>query len=173
MLSKTILDLMNYQINREYYSSYLYRAIANYYDHEGLAGFAHWFNVQAAEEKDHAIAMTQYVIDNEARVLFSALEASDENFADFRHPLAHSLEHEQLVTSLIHKIYGQAIQEGDYRTAKFIDFFITEQGEEEKNAGDNLKQFDLFGKSQEGLFNLDAQLGARVYTQIPGLRTLV
>ncbi len=173
MLSKTILDLMNHQINREYFSSYLYRAIANYFEYEGLAGFAHWFNVQAAEEKDHAMLMTQYVLDNEGRVTFSALEAPDEDFKDFRDALQITLEHEQLVTSLIHKIYAQALKEEDFRTAKFIDFFIEEQGEEEKNASDNIKQYDLFGKSEDGLFNLDAQFGARIYTQVPGLRTLV
>ncbi len=164
MLNEKIAKLINEQINKELYSAYLYLDFANYYADAGLDGFAHWYEIQAREESDHALMMRRYLIDNGLRVTFDAIAKPDKKFADNIAPLKAGLEHEQYVTSLINTIYGEAFAIKDFKTMQFLDWFIKEQGEEEKNAEDLLKKMEVFGTDSKGLYALNQELAARVYT---------
>ena len=163
MLNKKIAELINEQVNKELYSGYLYLDFANYYADEGLDGFAHWYEVQAQEERDHAMMMRRYLLDNGIRVTFDAIAKPDKKFADHNAPLQAGYEHEQYVTSLINNIYAEAFAIKDFKTMQFLDWFIKEQGEEEKNAEDMLKKMELFGHDAKGLYALNQELLARVY----------
>ena len=145
MLDKKIAKLINEQVNKELYSAYLYLDFANYYADEGLDGFAHWYEIQAQEERDHAMMMRRYLIDNGVRVTFEAIEKPDKTFSSAIEPLNAGLEHERYVTSLIDNIYALAFELKDFKTMQFLDWFVKEQGEEEKNADDQVKKFKMFG----------------------------
>ncbi len=163
MLNKEVVKLIINQINKEFFSAYLYLDMANYYNSKGLTGFSNWMNVQAQEERDHAMLFITYLLNNDETVSLGAIDAPDKAYADFKAPLTVSLAHEQYVTSLIHTIYGAAIKENDFRTVQFLDWFVKEQGEEEKNIDDLIKRYDLFGSDSKGLYMLDAELATRVY----------
>lgn len=164
MLHKDIAKLVNEQVNKELYSAYLYLDFANYYADEGLDGFAHWFEIQAQEERDHAMMMRRYLIDNGVRVTFDKIDKPNKTYESAEAPLQAGYEHEQYVTSLINNIYAHAFELKDFKTMQFLDWFIKEQGEEEKNAEDNIRKFKMFGHEAKGLYALNQELAARVYT---------
>ncbi len=163
MLKPDVKKLLNEQINKELFSAYLYLAIANYYGEKNLNGFENWFLVQAKEEQDHAMLFRQYLLNEGADISLLAIDAPQNAFDSFRAPLTESLKHEQFVTQSIYAIYAQAQKAGDFRTVNFLNWFVTEQGEEEKNADELIKRFDLFGGDAKGLYMLNADLGTRVY----------
>ncbi len=163
MLQPEVKKLLNEQINKEFYSAYLYLSIANYYAEKNLNGFENWFLVQAREEQDHALLFRQYLINEGEEIALTAIDAPAKHFDSFRAPLSASLEHERFVTQSIYNIYAQAQKAGDYRTVNFLNWFVTEQGEEEKNADELIKRYDLFGADAKGLYMLNADLAARVY----------
>lgn len=164
MLNKKIATLINEQVNKEFYSGYLYLDFANYFADEGFDGFAHWYEIQAQEERDHAMMMRRYLIDNGVRVTSGAIAQPDKTFNKISDPLEAGYEHEQYVTSLINNIYSEAFAIKDFKTMQFLDWFIKEQGEEEKNAEDLIKKFKMFGHDAKGLYALNQELAARVYT---------
>lgn len=164
MLDKKVSDLVNTQVNKEFYSAYLYMDYANYFADRGLNGFAHWYEVQAQEERDHALAMRTYLIDNGVAVKFTAIDAPEGGYKSDLAVLEAGLAHERYVTSLISEIYTAAMEKRDYKTMQFLDWFVKEQGEEEKNADDLIKKMKLFGSDTKGLYMLDQELAARVYT---------
>lgn len=164
MLDNKVAELLNVQVNKEFYSAYLYLHFSNYYKEQGLDGFANWYNVQAQEERDHAMLMIQYMQNNDAPVVFEAIDKPDAVLENNMAPLKAGLEHERYVTSLINGIYEAAYSVKDFRTMQFLDWFVKEQGEEETNAGDLVKKMELFGSDAKSLYMLDQELGARVYT---------
>jgi len=164
MIEKKIADMLNEQVNKELYSSYLYLDFANYYAAEGLDGFANWYEVQAQEELDHALMIRRYLIDNGICVTFPAIAKPDKVFDSYISPLEAGLEHEKYVTSLINDIYAVAFSEKDFKTMQFLDWFIKEQGEEEKNAEDLIRKMQLFGNEAKGLYMLNSELASRIYT---------
>lgn len=163
-MDKKVADLINDQINAELFSSYLYLDFANYYHDEGLEGFANWFDIQAKEELDHAMLMRTYLFNNGYRVTIDAIEKPDKKCKKANDALKFSFEHEKYITSLIHKIYKAAKEADDFRTMEFFNWFVKEQGEEEKNADDLIKKFELYGKDAKGLYELNKELLARVYS---------
>ena len=118
----------------------------------------------AQEERDHAILFTQYLQNNSMKVTLAPIPKPDKEFSAFDQPLAAGLEHERYVTGLIHNIYDAAYTVKDFRTMQFLDWFVKEQGEEEKNSEDLIRKFELFGHDSKGLYMLDSELAARVYT---------
>lgn len=164
MLHKEIVRLLNEQICKEFYSAYLYLDMANYYSDEGLEGFENWFMVQAQEERDHALLFRTYLLNNDEKVTLFTVDAPNERYGEFGSPLNKTLEHERTVTASIHNIYAEAQKQNDFRTLQFLDWFVQEQGEEEKNASDLIKKYELFGSDVKGLYQLDQELKARVYT---------
>lgn len=164
MLKDSISKLINEQINKEMYSAYLYLDMSNYYNENGLNGFGNWFKIQAQEEMDHAMLFIQYLQNNGDKVTLEAISAPNIEFTAFNVPLEESLKHEQYVTASINTIYEEALKNKDYRSTQFLDWFIMEQGEEEKNAEDLIKKYELFGSDAKSLYMLDSELGTRIYT---------
>lgn len=164
MLDKKVAELLNAQINKELYSAYIYLEMANYYSDEGLNGFENWFYIQTQEERDHAMLFRTYLLNNGEKVTLEPIDAPQKTYDNFRAPLETALEHERYVTSLINTIYDAAYSVKDFRTMQFLDWFVKEQCEEEKNTDDLIKRFDLFGSDAKGLYMLDNELGTRVYS---------
>ena len=164
MLDKKVAELLNDQINKEFYSAYLYLDFAIFYEDAGLDGFANWYKIQAQEERDHAMLMMQYLQNNGEKVTLEAIAKPDKVLDDKLHVLELGLEHEQYVTSLIHAIYDAAYSVRDFRTMQFLDWFVKEQGEEEKNAEDMIKKMKLFGDDAKSLYMLNSEMAARVYS---------
>ena len=164
MLSAKVVELLNNQVNAEFYSAYLYLDMANYYKNEGLDGYYNWYKVQAQEERDHALLFMDYLQQKGVEVVLEAIAKPDKEFKAFIDPLKAGAEHERLVTSLIHDIYAVAYEEKDFRTMQFLDWFVKEQAEEEDNADDMVKKFELFGNDSKGLYQLDNELKSRVYS---------
>lgn len=164
MMDRKVASLINSQINKELYSAYLYLDFANYYAAAGLDGFENWYRVQAQEERDHAMLFYQYLHNNSEKVTLEAIAKPDKELSDNMAPLKAGLEHEQYVTSLINAIYLAAYEVRDFRTMQLLDWFVKEQGEEEKNAADLITKMELFGSDSKGLYMLNSELAARVYT---------
>lgn len=164
MLDKKVVDLLNNQVNKEFYSAYLYLDFANFYSDEGLDGFANWYRIQAQEERDHAMLFIQYLQNNGESVVLEAIDKPDKKLVDHIDPLKEGFEHEKFVTELIHTIYAAADEKNDYRTKQFLDWFVKEQGEEETNADDMIKKFELFGTDAKGLYMLNEELKGRAYS---------
>lgn len=163
MLNEKVGSLLNLQINKEFYSAYLYLEFSNFYKEKGLDGYANWYRIQAKEEMDHALLMMQYLQNNDYKVVFDAVDKPEAELKSFDDPLKMGLEHERYVTGLINEIYGAAHEAKDYRTVKFLDWFVDEQGEEEKTAADMITKYELFGHDPKGLYSLDSEYKARIY----------
>lgn len=164
---RTVMDaqveaLLKDQINKELFSAYFYLAIAGFYQGRSLDGFSHWFERQAHEEQAHTMKILRYLQDNRIDVEFAPIAAPVANFADNREPLEATLRHEQYITSLVHALYRESRDADDFRTCQFLEWFVAEQGEEEKNTGDILARYDLFGEDARSLYLLNAELKGRV-----------
>ena len=163
MLDAKVVALLDDQVNKEFFSAYLYLDFSNFYEAKGLAGFAHWYKIQAQEERDHAMLFYQYLHNNNCSVTLEAIAKPDVEMKELMDPLKAALAHEEYVTDLIHKIYAAAQQVQDFRTTQFLDWFVKEQGEEETNANNLITKMELFGSDPKGLYMLDNELAARVY----------
>lgn len=163
MLEKQLVDLLNDQVNMEWYSAYFYLGIYGYYTDKNLDGFANWFHVQAQEERDHAMLFVTYLLNNGSKLDLSDVKAASTSFANYKEPLQAAFQHELAVTKSIYKIYDEAQNLKDFRTMQFLDWFVKEQGEEEKNIEDLVKKYDLFGNDERGLFLLNNEVAARPY----------
>ena len=163
MMNEKVRDLLNQQINKEFYSAYLYLDFSNYFEDAGLDGFANWYKVQAQEERDHAMLFYQYLQNENQKVTLEAIAKPDKVFTCHMDVLKAGLEHEEYVTSLINDIYASAYEVKDFRTMQFLDWFVKEQGEEETNANDMITKMELFGSDPKSLYMLNQELAARVY----------
>ena len=163
MINKKILDLLNSQINKELFSAYLYLGIAQYYNNAALEGFGNWYKIQSKEEEDHAGLMMQYIENCGAEVVLEAIAKPTFGYSNLKQGIEASLEHERFITREINTIYGAALEEKDFKTIEFLTWFVKEQVEEEKNAEDQLKKFELFDGDKRALYMLDRELAARVY----------
>ena len=163
-MDSKVSALLNDQINKEFYSAYLYLDMSNFYSRKGLDGFANWYEIQAKEEQDHAMLMYQYLHNNGETVTLEAIAKPDKVFETLMDPLKAGLEHEQYVTSLINTIYEAAQEAKDFRTTQFLDWFIKEQGEEEKNSMDLITKMELFGDDARSLYMLNSELAGRTYS---------
>ena len=164
MLDAKVVKLLNQQVNKEFYSAYLYLAFSNYYYDQELNGFGNWYRIQAQEERDHAMLFLQYLQNNGEKVELEAIAKPAVELKDNKTVLEEGLKHERYVTSLIHAIYEAAYSVKDFRTMQFLDWFVKEQGEEENNADGLIKKFELYGSDPRSLYMLDSEMAARVYT---------
>ena len=163
-MNQKVRDLLNDQINKEFYSAYLYLEFSNYYAEVGLDGFENWYRIQAQEERDHAMLFYQYLLNNDQKVTLEAIAKPDCDLADNMAPLQKAFEHEKYVTSLINDIYAAAFEVRDFRTMEMLNWFVNEQGEEEKNASDMITKMELFGTDPKSLYMLNNELKSRVYS---------
>ena len=164
MMNEKVHRLLNEQINKEFYSAYLYLEFANYFGERGLDGFANWYMIQAQEERDHAMLFYQYLSNENQKITLDAIAKPDKEIKCDLDVLKAGLEHEEYVTSLIHDIYDAAHEVRDYRAMQFLDWFVKEQGEEETNANDLITKFELYAGDARGLYLLNQELAARVYS---------
>lgn len=164
MLDQKVVQLLNQQVNKEFYSAYLYLDFSNFFYNQGLEGFGNWYLVQAQEERDHAMLFIQYMQNNGERAVLETIDKPAISPENAKEVLAEGLKHEQYVTGLIHNIYDIAHSVKDFRTMQFLDWFVKEQGEEETNADSLVKRFELFGDDPKSLYMLDSELGSRIYT---------
>jgi len=161
MISKAMCKMINEQINRELYSAYLYQAMGSHSSHEGLNGFAAWFGQQAREEAGHAFKFYHYLLEQGARVEWKAIDAPP---VSFKSPLAmfeEVLKHEQFITKSIHDLAELALKEKDFATQIALQWFISEQVEEEAAAQGTLAKVRMVGTDSRGLYMVDKELGAR------------
>ncbi len=164
MMNAKVHELLNQQINKEFYSAYLYLEFSNYFEEAGLDGFANWYMIQAQEELDHAMLFYRYLQNENQKVTLEAIAKPDATLTSHMDVLKAGLAHEEYVTSLIHDIYAAAYEVKDFRAMQFLDWFVKEQGEEETNANDLITKMELFGSDPKSLYMLNQELAARVYT---------
>ena len=162
-MNEKIAFLLNQQINKEFYSAYLYLDMANFYDELDLDGYANYYTIQAQEERDHALLFMKYMQNNGLKVTLEGIDKPDKIFTTVLDPLVAAAEHERYVTALINAIYHECHEARDYRTMKFLDWFVDEQMEEEDNADSMISRYKLFGQDPRGLYLLDQEYAARVY----------
>ena len=168
MLSKKMLDALNEQINAEYYSAYLYLAMSAYCDTINLKGFANWFRVQNLEEMFHVMKFFDYVLNRRGAVELKPIEGPPKTWKSPLAAFEASFKHEQTITARINKLADLAVAENDHATATLLQWFITEQVEEESNADQVVQQLKLMQDAPGGLYMLDRELATRVFTPPAG-----
>ncbi len=163
VMSETVAEALNEHLNAELYSAYLYLSMAAYFESEDLEGFAQWMKVQAREEMDHVVRMYGYIGERDARVLLRSVAAPP---SDWPSPLAafeETLRHEREISERIHKLVELSQRENDHATNSFLQWFVSEQVEEEASVKKALQSVRLVEGAPGGLFLVDQTLGARVY----------
>ena len=161
MLSQEIQDAINDQIHHEFHSAYLYLSMSAYMEAANFKGFAHWMRVQSTEEVNHAMKLFDYVNDRNGRVTLKALEQPPSNFKSVQDTFEQAYEHEKKVTRMIHNLYELATRENDYATQVALQWFITEQVEEEDTAMTVVDRLKIAGTDGTALLFLDRELGSR------------
>ncbi len=164
MLSEKMSQELNKQLNRELYSGYLYLGMSAYFSSQGLPGFANWMRVQAQEELTHAMRFYDYLTKKGARVELEDIQAPRQDWQGVQQVLEATLQHEKKVTAFINDLVDLAIQEKDHATNNFLQWFVSEQVEEEESATTILDRLRLLGQERSSLFLLDQELGKRVFT---------
>ena len=167
MLSKIMEKALNEQINAEFYSSYMYLSMSAWFDSLGLPGAAQWMQVQTQEEWFHGMKLLRYVKERGGRVALKAIKQPPVAWKSTLHVFQDVLSHERKVTGLINDLINLALEEKDHATNIFLQWFVSEQVEEEANVGAVLDKLKLIGKDTTALFTLDATLGQRVFTPPP------
>jgi ferritin len=161
MINKTVQDAINEQIKNELYSAYLYLSMSAYFESINLPGFTNWMKVQATEEQGHAMKFFEYVFERGGRVQLKAIDQPPFEWASPMAAFQQALEHEQKVTAMIHSLYALALKENDYATQFMLQWFITEQVEEEKNAAAIIEQLKMIAAHETAILMLDHDLGKR------------
>lgn len=167
MLSERMRDALNEQLNKELYSAYLYLSMSAHSTFTGLKGFANWFMVQYQEEMLHAMKIYDYINDQGEKVKLKEVAQPPTDFGSPLEMFEKTLEHEKFVTKLINDLVNLAIEERDHASTIFLQWFVTEQIEEEANDSEIIAKLKLVGKDGNGLFMVDNELAARVFTPPP------
>jgi len=161
MLSEKMQDALNDQLREEIFSAYLYLSMSAYSETLNLPGFAHWMRVQYDEEMIHAFKFFDFIQDRNGRVVLQALDQPQTEFVSPLDMFKQTLEHEKHISGRINQLYALAVQENDYASQTFLHWFITEQVEEEKTAGDIIETLNIIGEDGHALIMLDRELGVR------------
>lgn len=163
MLSDKMVDALNGQINKEMYSAYLYMSMSAYTDFIGLKGFANWFYIQYQEEMEHAMRIYNYILEQGSQVKLMAIKEPPTEFGSPLEMFEQTLEHEKYVTQSINDLVELAIEQKDHATQIFLQWYVTEQVEEEGNDNEIIDKLKLAGKEGGGLFMIDKELSQRVF----------
>jgi len=161
MISKAMQDAINDQINKELYSSYLYLSMVAYFENKNLPGFAHWMRIQEGEEREHAMKLFEFMVDRGAQVLLAPIAAPESDWKSSLDLFKQVAQHEAAVTASINALYEVAVKEKDYPAQVMLQWFITEQVEEEKNAGEIVQQLELIEARGTAVLMLDHRLAKR------------
>ena len=170
-MNQTVAKLINEQINKEFYSAYLYLDFANYYAQVGLDGFENWYKVQAQEEQDHARIFMNYILSRDAEVKLLPIEEVRTKWASPLEMFQDTLKHEKEVTAMINNLAAIAAGDKDYASSNMLVWFVDEQVEEEESARDMITACEAVEGNKFGLYMLDKELAARTYTQASPLAT--
>lgn len=165
MINTKVEEILNEQINKEFYSAYLYLAMSAHFDEIGLRGFCHWTKVQAREEVDHGMIIFDYLIARNGNINLKQIEAPQADFQDPLQIFEKIYEHEKSVTSSIECVAYMSEDECDMATRNFIDWYIGEQVEEEATVFEIIKKLQMFGSDKTILYHLDKELAQREYKQ--------
>ena len=164
MLSKKLHDALNAQINAELWSAYLYLSMSMDAENKGLKGVANWFFVQFREEQDHARILMNYINSRDAKVVLKPIEEVRTEWTSPLDMFKDTLEHEKVVTSMINNLAAIAAEDKDFASSNMLVWFVDEQVEEEQNAQDIIDSLKMVDDSKMGLYMIDKELAARVYT---------
>ena len=164
MISEKIQNAFNKQINAETFSAYLYLSMAAYFDEMNLGGFSAWMKCQAQEEMVHAMKFYDFIVERGGRVKLATIDAPEICWPSPLAAFEAAYAHEQLVSSLINSLVDLVIEERDHASKPFLDWFVTEQVEEEATADGVVQQLKLIEGAPQALFMLDRELGQRVFT---------
>ena len=169
MISKKLEEAINEQIKWELFSAYLYMSMAGYFDSINLKGFAHWMKVQAQEEHTHALRFYNYLVERGGRVRVMSIEGPETEWKSPLSAFEDGYQHETQVTGRINNLVNMAIAESDHATNNFLQWFVAEQVEEESSFDEVVQQLKLVGEQGNGLFLIDREMAARVFTMPPDL----
>ncbi len=161
MLNPELEAALNVQLGGELYSSHLYLSMSAYCESVGMPGAARWFKVQADEEREHALRFFMYVVDRGGRVSLGGIGAPPTQFASVLDAFEQALQQEREVTAAIDRLYGMAVAQADYASQAFLQWFVTEQVEEEKQVAEVVQMVSAIGDSPATLFMVDRELGSR------------
>ncbi|MBX7256944.1 MAG: ferritin [Candidatus Hydrogenedentes bacterium] len=161
MISSKLEKALNKHLNLELYSAYVYAGMAAHFETKSLPGFAHWMTIQVGEETAHAQKFYRYIIDIGGKVELDAIAKPPSDYDSVVAVFEDTVKHEVNVTKSIYKLVDLALSESHHATASFLQWFVTEQVEEEAVANDILQRVKMVAKSPEGLFLMDRELGAR------------
>ncbi|MBJ6751071.1 ferritin [Geomonas anaerohicana] len=167
MLTEKLCAALNKQLNNELYSAYLYLSMSSYASSIGLKGSANWFMVQYQEEMVHAMKFYNYINSRGEHVKLQAIDAPPAEFKSLLDMFEQTLKHELTITSSINELTDLALSEKDHATNIFLQWFVTEQIEEEENDRDIIGKLKLIGDNGQGLLMLDNELAARVFVPPP------
>ncbi len=161
MIGKAMQDAINEQINKELFSSYLYLSMAAYFEDKNLPGFAHWMRVQETEEREHAMKFYDFLLERGGKVALKAIDAPKTEWASTMEVMEEVAAHEAKVTASIYALYELALKEKDYPAQIMLQWFITEQVEEEKNAAEIVASLKMIEAHETAVLQLDHRLGKR------------
>ena len=161
MISKKMQKKLNDQLKEEYYSSYLYLAMSAYCSGQALEGCAKWMRIQSEEEMEHAMKIMDYLQEQQADVVLAALPQPPAGYRSALDVFEKALGHERHITKCIHDLMSAAVEEKDYATQEFLQWYVKEQVEEESAAQGVVDHLKMVGDSKNGLLNIDRQLGKR------------
>jgi len=162
MISPKMQKALNTHLNEEFYSSYLYLSMAAYFEAKNLKGFANWMRLQSAEEQMHGMKFFNFILQKGGKVTLAEIGAPKIEWKSIPEVFADTLKHEQKISGLINKLVEVAMTEKDYATNTFLQWFVTEQVEEEANVEEIVQKIEMIGDNKSGLYMLDNELGARV-----------
>lgn len=161
MFNPKIENAFNGQINAELYSSYLYLSMSAHFESQNLAGMANWMRIQAQEELGHAMKFVDFINERAGRVVLTGIDAPETQWDCPLHVFEEALRHEQKVTALINELVDLSISERDHAANTFLQWFVTEQVEEESSAQTIVDKLKMVGDNGAALFMLDGELGQR------------
>jgi ferritin len=163
MIDERMQEALNKQLNAELYSSYLYLSMSAYFQSVNLGGFANWMRVQAQEELAHAMKFYDYVNERGGRVVLQAVEAPPSEWDSALAVFEDTYRHEQKVTGMINKLVDLAVEARDHATNNFLQWFVSEQVEEEASADEVVQRLKLVGDDPSGMFMIDRELAQRTF----------
>lgn len=171
MQNEKIVQAINDQVNKEFFSAYFYLAMQAYFSSINLDGFANYFRVQVQEERDHALGFFNYLNKIGGKVTLAEIKEPQNEFSSPQEIFELALKHEQFITQSIYELMNISREIKDHTTEIFLQWYITEQVEEEENMGRVLNKLKLIKGDGAGLFMIDSELAQRVYVPavIPGV----
>ena len=168
MISKEMAETLNKQMNIELFSSHLYLVMSSCCNELGLKGAANWFFVQYREEMIHVMKFYTYLTDQGVVISIPARNAVPGSYSSLLEMAQMTLDHEQMITTCINNLIEQAVKEKDHATQIFLQWFVTEQIEEENNDRDLIAKLKLVGDNGHGILMIDKEMGQRVFVAPPG-----